>query len=192
MELLLSEKAVTLYEVLLIVILAALLIRQTKKKSDIRKMREAASKKTRNAELEEMLRNRDTGSGSNSRVQPYDVQYKPSLDTEAGKNSGKQVQIEVHTETSVQKYLFDLKKEIAIGRSGDNDLVLADRAVSGHQCSVYRKDSFVYVRCPASTNPVYIRRGSNKQQLQNQIVKLQNRDILTVGNTDLHILLFEN
>lgn len=50
----------------------------------------------------------------------------------------------------------------------------------------------MYVKNECYEKPICIQRGKKKQLIQNQIVKLQSRDILSIGKTTLHISLYEN
>lgn len=191
-QLLLSGKAITLYQILAIFILIFVLLRQMKKNKAIRERRQISNTKMRNSQLEEMLKNPDIKSEWSKHPNPFEVQYVHAANTEMDVMPGFQVEIEVHTETSVQRYLFDLNQEVTIGRDERNVLPLNDKLVAKRNCSIFMKNQAVYVKNQSNANPVCIQRGKNKQLIQNQIVKLQSKDILTLGKTALHISLYEN
>ncbi len=189
-QLLLSQKAITFYEVLIILILAALLIRQMKKKRQLEERRQITNIKTRNAELEKILKNPDNTVQQVKPPNPFDVQYRHNANNPIPRF---QIGIEVHTEISVERYLFDLKQELTIGRDKKNKLPLGnDKLIAKKSCSIFLKDQNVYVRDSGSRNSVYLQRGKKNYRIQNQTVKLQNKDILILGKTSLHISLFEN
>lgn len=188
-ELLLSKTAVTVYEIFIILILITLLIRQSKKNKDAQERRNISEAKMRNAKLEDRLRNPEMKGEVSRQSNPYDVQY--IQNTESRSISKFQVAIEVHTEISVQRHLFDLDREITIGRGENNDLVLNDKNVPLGGCSVLTRGQEVYVK-NQSNSSVKIQRGRRKMLIQNQVVKLQNKDVLTIGNTVLHISLYRN
>lgn len=192
MQLLLSEKAIALYEVLVIFILIFILIRQSKKNKEIRERRQISNEKMRNAQLEEMLKNPDIKSEWSKQPNPFDVQYAHAANGEMSAMPKFQVEIEVHTETSVQRFLFDLDQEVTIGRDEKNVLPLNDKLVAKRNCTIFVKNKAVYVKNQSLANPVCIQRGKNKQLIQNQIVKLQSKDILTLGKTALHVSVYEN
>ena len=95
-------------------------------------------------------------------------------------------------ETSVQRYLFDLEHEVTIGREPRNDLVINDISATQNGCGILVKNHSVYVKCQNTSTPVYIRRGRRTHLVKDQMVKLQSKDILTIGKTDLRICLYEN
>ena len=188
-QLLLSKTAITLYEVLTILILITILVRQSKKNKDIQERRNISDAKMRNAKLEDRLKNPEMKEEVSRQSNPYDVQY--IQNTENRSISKLQIAIEVHTETSVQRHLFDLDQEITIGQGEHNDLVLSDKNVPLGGCSILTRGQDVYVKNQSGSS-VKIQRGRRKMLIQNQMVKLQNKDVLTIGNTALHISLYKN
>lgn len=189
-ELLLSKTAITVYEVLVILILIIILVRQSRKNKDIQERRTISDAKLRNARLEERLKNPEIVSEVSRQSNPYDVQYVQNTD---GRNMSQlQVAIEVHTETSVQRHLFDLDREITIGQAANNDLVLNDMYAPPGGCSVLTRGHDVYVKNQNINPPVRIQRGNRKMLIQSQMVKLQSKDVLTIGNTALHVSLYKN
>lgn len=188
-QVLLSGKAVTVYEVLIIVILAVVLIRQIKKKKQLEERRQISNVKMRNVELERILKNPDNEVSPSRPPNPFDVQYKHNANNPIPRF---QIGIEVHTDISVEKYLFDLKKELTIGRDKKNILPLGDKMIARKSCSIFLKDQNVYLRDFGGRNSVYLQRGKKRYRIQNQAVKLQNKDVLILGKTSLHISLYEN
>lgn len=192
MQLLLSEKAIAVYEVLAILILIFIFIRQSKKNRETRERRQISNAKMRNMQLDEMLKNPDIRSEWSKHPNPFDVQYVHAANTEMNAMPKFQIEIEVHTETSVQRYLFDLEREVTIGQDEKNVLPVKDKLAAKRNCSIFVKNQAVYVKNLSASVPVCIQRGKKKQLIQNQIVKLQSRDILTLGKTALHISIYEN
>lgn len=192
MQLLLSEKAVTLYEILVIAILIIVLFRQARKNKAARERRQISNVKKRNMQLEEMLKNPDIKSEWSKNPNPFEVQYVYAKNAEENVMPKFQAEIEVHTETSIQRYLFDLNQEITIGRDETNVLPLKDKMAAKRSCSIFLKNQAVYVKNHSASNPICIQRGKNRQLIQNQTVKLKSRDVITLGKTKLHILLYEN
>ena len=191
-EILLSGKAVMVYEILLILILLFVLVRQWKKNSDARERREIRNAKMRNVRLEGKLKNPDSVMDWSKTPNPFEVQYVQNAEKNVRSDPNFQIELEVHTETSVKRYLFDLDEAITIGKSERNSLPLNDRTVAERNCSIFRRKQFVYVKNECYEKPICIQRGKKKQLIQNQIVKLQSRDILSIGKTTLHISLYEN
>lgn len=191
-EILLSGKAVMLYEILLILVLLFMLIHQWRKNRDARERREIRNAKMRNVQLEEKLKNPDSVMDWSKTPNPFEVQYVQNAEKNVRSDSNFQIELEVHTETSVQRYLFDLDEEITIGKSEKNSLPLNDKAVAERNCSIFRKNQYVYVKNESYEKPICIQRGKKKQLIQNHIVKLQSKDILSIGKTTLHISLYEN
>lgn len=189
---LLSEKLIAIYETVIILVLAALLIWQTKKKKDVQERRRISGIKKRNENLEEMLKNPEAEADCTGNPNPFEVQYKQDIKAEHNTKNRFQVKIDVQTETSVKSFLFNLEQEITIGRDEKNILSLRDTQIAEKQCSIFEKNHEVYVKCPDCGNEVLLQRGSNKQKIQNCIVKLQNKDRLIFGKTALHISLYEN
>lgn len=188
-RLLLSEKAITCYEVLVILLLVAVLIRQIKKKKQLQERRQISNVKTRNAELEKILKNPDNKTDMSRPPNPFEVQYKHNANNPIPKF---QIGIEVHTEISVERYLFDLKQELTIGRDKKNILPINEKQIPRKCCSIFLKDQNVYVRDSGLKNALYLQRGKKKYRIQSQTIKLQNKDILILGKTFLHIFLYEN
>lgn len=192
MQILLSEKAMAVYEILIILILAFALIRQIRKNRETRERRQISNAKLRNVKLEEMLKNPDIKSEWSKNPNPFDVQYVHAANNDMKAMPKHQIEIEVHTETSVQRYLFDLEREITIGRDESNVLPLNDKQAAKRNCAIYVKNQAVYAKNLNAATPICIQRGKKKQLIQNQMVKLQSKDILMVGKTALHISLYEN
>ncbi len=191
MQILLSEKAVTVYEILFILILIIILVVQHRKRKDALERRRISNKKRRNEQLEEMLKNPDIKPQSGNGPNPFDIQYMYETGDEI-KAPAFQAEIEVHTATSVQRFLLDLDRPITVGRNENNILPLNDQTVADRCCSIFVKNQAVYVRNLSPSNPVFIQRGKKKLQIQNQIIKMQSKDIITCGKTVLHILLHQN
>lgn len=191
-ELLLSGRALLVYEILIILVLAFILLKQKKKHREVQERREISNAKMRNLQLEQKLKNPDSKTDWSKNPNPFEIQYIPETNRQPELVSDIQIEIEVHTGVSIQRYLFDLDEEITIGRSQKNILPLNDQMAPERSCSVFRKKRSVYVRNENIHNPVCIQRGKRKQLVQNEIVKLQSKDILIVGKNALHILLYEN
>lgn len=194
MQILLSKNAIAIYEILIILLLVIILVRQSKKNKDMQERKRIRKEKLRNAQLEERLKNPeiDIEQGWPANPNPFDVQYVHSANIDTNAMPRFQVEIEVHTETSVQRYLFDLDQEITIGRDERSVLPLKDPTAARRGCSILMKNQVVYVKNESTVNAVCIQRGKNKKLIQNQMVKLQSRDILTIGKTALHVSIYEN
>lgn len=115
-EVLLSKNAITVYEVLVILVLVVILVRQKKKNRELQERREITNAKIRNQKLEQKLKNPDSDMDWSKDPNPFAVQYMPEAEAHVKAASDLQIEIEVHTEMSVQRYLFDLNEEITIGR----------------------------------------------------------------------------
>lgn len=191
-QLLLSKNAVTFYEILIILILVSILIHQTRKNKDLEERKNISNEKLRNATLEDKLKNPESRVEISRQSSPFEVQYTNSHSNKNGIVPDFQVEVEVYTETSVQRHLFDLEKEIFIGQDKSNDLVLSDPYAVRRGCCICRKDHAAYLKNQNSASSVSIRRGKKRLMVQNQMVKLQSNDILTIGKTDMHISIYEN
>lgn len=191
-KILLSKTAILVYEILMILILLFIFLYQRKKNRDIQARREIRNAKMRNVQLEEKLKNPANTMDWSKNPNPFDVQYISKAEKKEKPLLRFQVELEVHTETSVQRYLFDLDKEITVGRGTNNVLPLNDRQAENRCCSIFLKNHAVYVRNEGRENSLCIQRGKRKQPIQRQIVKLQNKDILTFGKTALHVFVYEN
>lgn len=192
MQILLSERAITIYEVLFILVLIVVLVKQHKRKKDAMERRRISNVKKRNQQLEEMLKNPDIHQQGGKGPNPFDVQYMQESSSGNGKTPAFQAEIEVHTETSVQKFLLDLDQEVTIGRGEKNILPLSDQTAAERCCSIFVKKQAVYVRNLSPSEPVWIQRGKKKMEIRRQIVKMQSKDIITFGRTTLHVLLYQN
>lgn len=190
--LLLSENAIAVYEVIVIVILMAILITLKKKNKEMRERRKVTDIKTRNRKLEEMLKNPDSDMDWGKSPNPFEVEYVPKTDGAKENVSAIQMEIEVHTEMSVQHYLFDLNHKITIGYGEKNTLPLNDPTIAEHSCSIALRNRSVYLKNEDQNEPICMQRGKNESFITNQIVKLQSKDILLLGKTALHISLYEN
>lgn len=190
-EILLSKSAITVYELLLILSLLIVLIWRRRKNRILQERRTINNRKMRNAQLEERLKNPNAKKEWSVTPNPYEIQYTPQLHAELQLKQGFQVEVEVHTQTSVQRFLFDLDQELTIGRDEKNVLPLQDNMVAQKNCSIRVKNGVVYVKNLSASNPVCIQRGKKKQVIQEQMVKLQNKDILFMGQTSLHIMIYQ-
>lgn len=191
-QILLSRNAITFYEVLIILILVIVLIRATRKNKDLEERRSISNEKLRNATLENRLKNPESRVEISRQSSPFEVQYMNNHSNKNGIVPDFQVEIEVYTETSVQRHLFDLEKEIFIGQDKSNDLVIPDPHAVKRGCCICRKDHDVYLKNQNAVSSVSIRRGKKRLMIQNQMVKLQSNDVLTVGKTEMHISIYEN
>ena len=191
-QLLLSKNAVMLYEILIILVLILIQVRQSKKRREIQERREVNNTKLRNTQLEERLKNPDIDPEWSQNPNPFDVQYVHEAKIDIKALPKFQVEIEVHTDISVQRYLFDLDREVSIGRDEKNILPLKDPQAAPKCCSIFVKNQAVYVRDENAGGAVFIQRGKNRMAIQNQMVKLQNKDILKIGKTSLHVSIYKN
>ncbi|MCD7884778.1 MAG: FHA domain-containing protein [Lachnospiraceae bacterium] len=191
-ELLLSKKAVTVYEILIILVLIVILILQSRKKKAQEQRQKIIEQKNRNSQLEERLRNPGARLKDSSEPKPFDVQYKGEKDFGQSVLPDLQIEIEVRSRTSSRKYLLDLNREVTVGRDERNVLPVADPEAAAKSCTIFQKDGAVYVKNDCASDPVCVVRGKKRKEVMNQIVKLENRDILTFGKTELHISLYKN
>lgn len=191
-QVLLSKNAITVYEILILACLVIVFIRQTRKNRELEERRNISNEKLRNATLEDKLKNPESRMEISRQSNPFEVQYTNNHSNKNGIVPDFQVEIEVYTETSVQRHLFDLEREIFIGQDKNNDLVLVDPYAVRTGCCICRKDHAVYIKNHNSDSKVSIRRGKKHMTIQNQIVKLQSNDILTIGKTEMHISIYEN
>lgn len=192
MQFLLSERALIFCEILIIVALVAALIVRAKKNRDMRERRRISNAKMRNVYLEERLKNPDIESGWAEQPIPFDVQYVDTADHPMKEAPKFQVEIEVHTGTTVQKYLFDLDHPVTIGKDRRNVLPLSDPMVAKKHCSVFCRKGAVYAKNHSVSQPIIIQRGKKRRAIQKQVVLLQSKDILTLGKTMLYLTLHEN
>jgi hypothetical protein len=192
LELFISEKAIALYEILVILLLLFIRIRQFRRKREIEERSQISNRKRRNVQLDEMLKNPDAQVEWSGRSSPYEVEYVHANKAKSSVLPKFQIEIEVHAETSVQRYLFDLNQEVTIGRDEKNVLPINEKQMAKQCCTVYVKDQAVYIKKDNAATPVSIRRGKKKHLLQNSPVKLQSKDVLSIGTTDLNIMLYEN
>lgn len=190
--LLLSKNAITWYEVAVIIVLVVVLIVLKKKYTEMKKRREIAEMNERNEQLMNALKNPDSEKNWSKQPKPHEVQYIPKTENNKKSASDMQIEIEVHTEMSVQHYLFDLDKMVTIGHSEKNTLPLNDQTISEYSCAIAMKEKAVYVKNEDQSKPICIQRGKNKSLIINQYERIQNKDILILGNTELHISLYKN
>lgn len=190
--LLLSKNAITCYEVAVIVILIVALVVLKKKYGEMKKRREIAEMNERNEQLMNMLKNPDSEKNWSKQPKPHEIEYIPKTDSGKKVASDMQIEIEVHTEMSVQHYLFDLDKMITIGHDEKNTLPLNDQTIAEHSCTIAMKDKSVYVKNEDQNKPICIQRGKNKSLITNQCERIKNKDILILGKTELHISLYKN
>ena len=158
----------------------------------MKKRREIAEMNERNEQLMNALKNPDSARNWSKQPKPHEVQYIPKTDSNKKATSDMQIEIEVHTEMSVQHYLFDLDKMITIGHGEKNTLPLNDQTISEHSCTIAMKDKSVYVKNEDQNKPICIQRGKNKSLITNQYERIKNKDILILGKTELHISLYKN
>ena len=191
-KLLLYKNVLTWCEVAVITILVIVLIVLKKKYGEMRKRREIAEMNARNEILNERLKNPDSEIDWSKNPKPFEVEYVLKMDSHKEKASDIQIEIEVHAERSVQRYLFDLNEKITIGNSEKNTLPLNDQTIAGRSCTIAMKNKSVYLINENLNEPICIQRGKNKSFITNQIVKLQSKDILILGKMELYISMFKN
>ncbi len=179
-------------EVAVIVLLIVILIRRRRKKGEAEERRQISNVKDRNSQLEEQLRNPELEKSLVKDLNPYEVQYSNAQENHPENRSKVQLELEVHTNTSVKKYLFDLTREISIGRSDSNLLTVPDMSMAECNALIYVKNHGIYAGNPSPERPFVIRRGKKQQKVDRVAVQVQHKDILMIGNTAVHILLYEN
>ncbi len=192
MEVLWSRGAIAVYELLVILALSVVLFLQIKRSKDARERRKISTQKNRNVQLEEMLKNPEMHANAGQKQNPYEVKYMQEMNFGTNAMPRFQVEIEVHTETSVQRYLLDLDQEVTIGSDMQNVLPINERLAASRSCSIFLKNQMVYAKNLSPSNPIFIRRGKQTHQLERESVKLQSKDIIKIGNTELHIAIYEN
>lgn len=190
-EIFLSKRAVTIYEIVIILFLIVLLIIQSRKKKAQEERLRVINRKILNAQLEERLKNPDIQMEKEKPIKPFEVQYNDMDLSDEGILPDLQVEIEVHSRMSVRKYLFDLSQEVTIGRDERNLLSVKDERAASVNCSIFKKNGDVFVKNLCTSNPVCIYRGKKKKEVYDQFVKLESRDILSFGDTKLHINIFK-
>lgn len=188
-QLLLSEKAITIYEVVIIAILVIVLVRLIKNKKTLDERREISHIRKRNQELEKILKNPDNKTEGSKPPNPFDVQYKHNANNPVPKF---QVGIQVHTEISVERYLFDLNQELTIGRDKKCTLPLNDRQIPKRSCSLFLQDQNVFVKALDTKNPPQLQRAKKTYRVSAEPVRLLDKDILILGKTSLHISLYDH
>lgn len=191
-ELLLSEKAVGVCEIIIIVILIVILVRQIKRNREIRERQKIMNEKIRNTQLEEALKNQDAGSDWAGGPNPFEIQYVQKENIPVQMMPKFHIEIEARGENSVQRYLFDLEREVTIGWDEKNTLPIKDRTAARKNCVIYTRNQDVYVKNLSADKPVCIQRGKKKMVMQELAVKLHSRDILILGKTEFRISLYEN
>ncbi|MCD8103777.1 MAG: FHA domain-containing protein [Lachnospiraceae bacterium] len=191
-ELLLSKRALTVYEILVILALIVILIVQSKKKKAREERQKINERKNRNTQLEERLRNPGVRLEESKDPRPFDVQYKGEVDSQAASLPDIQIELEVCSRMSTRKYLFDLSRDVTIGKDERNVLPVSDPDAAPKNCTIFQKNGAAYVRNDCASDPVCVVRGKKRKEVMNQMVKLENKDILTFGKTELHISLYKN
>ncbi len=187
----LSKRAVTIYEIFIILIMILILISQSRKKKAQEERRKINNRKIRNEQLENRLKNPDIQLEKEKALKPFDVQYNDLINSEQEIFPDLQVEIEVHSRMSVRKYLFDLSREVTIGRDDRNLLPLNDASAAPVNCSVFKKNGSVFVKNLCISSPVCIQRGKKRKKVYDQLVKLESKDIIFCGDTKLHITIYK-
>ena len=99
LQLLLSEKAVAVYEVITILALVVVLILQVGRNRKRQERRQINNKKMRNAELEKILKNQDIRENQSPKPNPFEVLYKHNADNPLPRH---QIGIEVHSDIFIR------------------------------------------------------------------------------------------
>lgn len=191
-EILLSKYAVAACELLAIAVLLFILIRQAGERKAARERREVRRRKKRNADLDRMLKNPEIKREEAGEPAPFEVKYREGMTSISSPLPGFQLEVEVHTQTSARRYLFDLEREVTIGRDKDNVLPIEDPLLAGKCCTIFLKNRSVYIRNRSKARPLTVERGSKKQPVTNRLVKLMSRDVVRAGSTAIHISIYEN
>lgn len=191
-EIFLSKNVIIVYEIIIVLILFFILFYQMKKNKKFQERKRINEEKMRYIRLDEKLKNPDIKSNWVNYANPFEIQYSQQLNSNMQEMSKYQIEIEVRSKSSIRKYLFDLDKEITIGGNPSSVLFLNDNSISNVNCSIFLKNQMVYLKHYDITFPICIQRGKRKKIIKNQMLQLQNKDILTIGENVLYISIYKN
>ena len=187
-EILTSGTAVLIYEIIALAILVFFLAAKMKKGNAEKERQEIRQAQNRNEQLEKMLENPQK-EGKKNNAAPYEVKYRDHYYEDSPISDSGQLEITVSSNTSVKKYMFDLPKEITVGRDAQNLLQIDSRMVSRKQCVIYAEAASINVRNLSTTNPTGIIRGTRKRVLKDESVKMNEKDVLELGDVQMELTL---
>lgn len=179
-----SGKAILLYEVIILGALIIYLVNRSNKNKAEQERRNVKLAQERSEKLDELLKNPEWEGNGNNYSDPYEVKYLDHFGAES-LNHGKQIEIAVHSKTSIKKYVFDTSKPITIGRSKENLLWIEDRTVTRKHCIIYPEGKILYVKDLNATNHTNLIRGSRKKILGDNPAVIKDKDILEIGAVTL-------
>lgn len=191
-EFFLSKNVIIVYEIIIVLILFFILFYQMKKNKKFQERKRINEEKMRYIRLDEKLKNPDMKSDWANYANPFEIQYSQQLNSNMQEMPKYQIEIEVRSKSSIRKYLFDLDKEITIGGNPSSVLFLNDNSISNANCSIFLKNQMVYLKHYDITFSIRIQRGKRKKIINNQMLQLQNKDILTIGENVLYISIYKN
>ena len=93
---------------------------------------------------------------------------------------------------SKSRFVFDLSKEIYIGRDKDENQVCVNEAIVSHQhCRIFLNGANVFIQDLNSSNGLEVKRGITSYTLNNgNVMEIFTKDTIKIGTTRMKIVIF--
>lgn len=92
-----------------------------------------------------------------------------------------------------RRYTAQLKNVLTVGRkSGEVDIVIPDRSVSGKHCRFEMQNERLYLKDLNSTNGTYMLVKKEKQRVGSEGAVVKNGDTILLGETELAVTIYED
>ena len=165
---------VAAYVAVVVIAFAVYLIRY-RKKDEQRKLNQAAERIVREDMLRYSLRNPYADAGN----RPIPASRRRMLC------------ITIKTDGKKHRYVFDPEKQVSVGRSDKNQIIIYDAAVSERQALIYVSAGKVCVRNAGNTRRIRLKRGGRQTAISaGGSAVLRDGDVLRIGAHELNIKLF--
>ncbi len=192
MTVLLSDKAILGYEILILIglVITVFCLRHKNKKA--KEMLSLQKDRIREENLDTSLKNSKYEKQLNNEVanNAYDVVYHeekaPACETEKDYIS---VQIEEKSALVTKKYMIHVYDQVEIGKDDTNKIILNDAGITEHQLMLIRSERSLFLKNLDTSVPVTLYHQKKSYTLAQEAVLICAKDKINVGNTTLHFTI---
>ena len=188
LEILSTDLAFMIYEIILVGMLFFLNIKLRKRNKNKLEQLSLQRDKTREDDLDAALRNNLYEEGqvkATKSNKPYEIDFHENIEKQNRSEHEISVQIEEIGNLSKRKYVVNVQDELSIGRGLDNGIVISDMNIGKRQCRLLNMERSLCIQRTEANIPMTLLRKKKRYTLNQDIVKLNDGDSLAVGQTTL-------
>lgn len=183
---------------IVIVCLIVLVLYMSQRRAKKWEMRRKIDDKLREEALDKLLVGSRRGEAPDgSPPVPFEVRYDLDQREKNGQailhnQNSVMVQLTERSELSTRKYMLPISDRLSFGaQASNNDITVTGAGVAGKQCEVFRIGKDLFVKNTAPDNHILLSRKQLKTSVKQDAVKLENHDVLHIGECVYEITIMK-